>query len=54
MLKTTTHDVHPDEGSIGELVIETFDQMHNPAELWLTGSRPPTSWAAPVDVADPA
>lgn len=33
--------------SVCDLVIDTFDQMHNPTELRLW----PTNWAAPVEPA---
>jgi hypothetical protein len=44
MPNTTTSEIRIDE-SAGDLRIDTFDQMHNPADLRLW----PSNWAAPVE-----
>jgi hypothetical protein len=40
-----------DDYSYCDLVIDTFDQMHNPGEFWLAATQPSICWAVPVDPA---
>ncbi len=47
MPEITTSPLPIDDRSVCDLVIDTFDQMHNPAELRLW----PSNWAAPVEPA---
>lgn len=47
MREITSCPLPVDDRSVSDLVIDTFDQMHNPTGLRLW----PSNWAAPVEPA---
>lgn len=50
MPNTSGQEVSPTQGFAGDLVIETFDQWHNPADLWMNNSR--VCLTTPADAMD--